>query len=218
LTNGLVGYWTFDGSSIDWNKNQASDMSGNGNTGQLVSMSTSTSPVAGKIGQALRFTAGPQVIVTSGSPVTSKTAFTMSAWVKNDFSPPPAQSGIFMISGTQASLYVDSDGQARAYLYCCGGSPTWHQSSHNSSVSSWKLWHYVAYVYDGSKTIVYIDSQPGTSDAAESGSVITSGTQFSIGGHDSGSTFRWTGVIDEARYYDRALSASEIQQLYNAGR
>ena len=42
-------------SSIDWRKNQISDMSGNGNTGTLVNMSTTTSPVAGKIGQALKF-------------------------------------------------------------------------------------------------------------------------------------------------------------------
>ena len=55
ISDGLVGYWTMDGSSIDWRKNQMSDMSGNGNTGSLVSLATSTAPVAGKIGQALSF-------------------------------------------------------------------------------------------------------------------------------------------------------------------
>ena len=53
LSNGLVGYWSLDGSQTNWTTGKTSDSSGQGNTGQLISMSTSTSPVAGKIGQAL---------------------------------------------------------------------------------------------------------------------------------------------------------------------
>ena len=48
ISDGLVGYWTFDGGSPDWRKNQVADISGNGSTGTLVSISTSTSPAAGK--------------------------------------------------------------------------------------------------------------------------------------------------------------------------
>src|SRR3989344_5209907 len=55
ISDGLVGWWNFDGPSMDWRKNQVADKSGQGNTGTLVSMSTTTSPVAGQIGQALKF-------------------------------------------------------------------------------------------------------------------------------------------------------------------
>ena len=51
LSNGLVGYWTFDGSATNWRTNTTADLSGNGNTGPLISMSTTTSPAAGKIGR-----------------------------------------------------------------------------------------------------------------------------------------------------------------------
>ena len=55
LSKGLVGYWLLDGSATNWRANTTADLSGNGNTGTLVSMSTSTSGTPGKIGQALKF-------------------------------------------------------------------------------------------------------------------------------------------------------------------
>src|SRR6266699_7247432 len=55
LSQGLVGYWPLDGSVTNWTTNTTSDISGNGNTGTLVSLATSTAPVGGKIGQALKF-------------------------------------------------------------------------------------------------------------------------------------------------------------------
>ena len=54
LSNGLVGYWPLDGAVTNWNTNTTLDLSGQGNTGQLNAMSTTSSPVAGKIGQALK--------------------------------------------------------------------------------------------------------------------------------------------------------------------
>ncbi|MCF7812827.1 LamG domain-containing protein, partial [Candidatus Gracilibacteria bacterium] len=39
-----------------------------------------------------------------------------------------------------------------------------------------------------------------------------------IGTHTGGTSYFDEGVLDEIRIYDRALSASEITQLYNLGR
>jgi Concanavalin A-like lectin/glucanases superfamily len=78
ISNGLVGYWTFDGGSIDWRTNTVRDMSGNGNTGSLISMSTTSSPTLGKSGQALNFGgAGRVQVLDSFVP----TAYSISAWV-----------------------------------------------------------------------------------------------------------------------------------------
>ena len=62
LTCGLVGYWTFDGKDINGTAATTTDRSGNGNTGTLVNMSATTSPVVGKIGQALRFNGTSQYV------------------------------------------------------------------------------------------------------------------------------------------------------------
>ena len=55
LQTGLVGLWSFDGKDMNWRTNKALDRSGQGNDGELVNMSTSTSPVSGKIGQGMSF-------------------------------------------------------------------------------------------------------------------------------------------------------------------
>ncbi len=55
VSNGLVGYWTFDGGVTNWTTGTTQDVSGTGNTGSLSTMSTSSSPTVGKIGQAFTF-------------------------------------------------------------------------------------------------------------------------------------------------------------------
>ena len=49
LANGLVGYWTFDGSDISGST--VYDLSGNGNNGT----NNGATPTIGKLGQALKF-------------------------------------------------------------------------------------------------------------------------------------------------------------------
>ena len=79
LSQGLVGYWPLDGAVTSWATGQTRDLSGNGNTGTLVNMSTTSSPKAGKIGQALNFNGNGQCVHlgTTGG-YTDKV--TVSAW------------------------------------------------------------------------------------------------------------------------------------------
>src|SRR3989344_7600965 len=65
--SGLVGYWTFDGKDTNWGTNTTNDMSGQGNTGTLTNMSTTTSPVVGKIGQGLFFPDQSEVNITNST-------------------------------------------------------------------------------------------------------------------------------------------------------
>ncbi len=82
ISNGLVGYWTFDGPSMDWRKNQVADASGNGKTGTLVSLGTTTAPTPGKIGQAMKFDGSSSYIVspTMTGPIASEGTY--SYWIK----------------------------------------------------------------------------------------------------------------------------------------
>ncbi len=85
LSSGLVGYWTFDGPSINWRTGAVADSSGQGNTGQMIAMSTSSSPTPGKIGQGLRFNGSSSYVnVTDASNNFSftNTTFTVTAWIK----------------------------------------------------------------------------------------------------------------------------------------
>src|SRR3990167_372703 len=82
LKSGLVGHWTFDGK--DLNTGAAMDASGQGNHGALVNMSTSTSRVPGKFGQALKFD-GTNDYVDAGngnSLNVADSAVTICTWAK----------------------------------------------------------------------------------------------------------------------------------------
>ena len=58
-------------------------MSGNGNTGQLINMSTSSSPVAGKFGQALKLASSAYVNVANASSLVFGTNdFSICFWLK----------------------------------------------------------------------------------------------------------------------------------------
>jgi hypothetical protein len=69
-----------------WEHHQLDDradrwLSGNGNTGQLISMSTSTSPTQGKIGGALSFN-GSTSYIDGGNFADNPSEMTVSAWIK----------------------------------------------------------------------------------------------------------------------------------------
>src|SRR3989344_6611093 len=83
---GLVGWWTMDGKDTPWTSSTAAttlDKSGNSNTGTLTNMAQATSPVAGKIGQALNFDGSDDWInAGSASVLDDMSALSISMWSK----------------------------------------------------------------------------------------------------------------------------------------
>ena len=81
-------------------------------------------------------------------------------------------------------------------------------------------WHYVVAEKDNDNIKIYVD---GTLEATTSGASnldpSTYRTTFGLGAsgiyHDVGFTPSFVGNLDEFRIYNRALSASEVKQLYN---
>jgi len=67
LSSGLVGHWPLNGPATSWKTDTTQDTSGNGNTGTLVGMSTTTSVTPGVIGQALKFNGANSYISESTS-------------------------------------------------------------------------------------------------------------------------------------------------------
>ena len=76
-------------------------------------------------------------------------------------------------------------------------------------------WHHLAGTYDGSKLNLYIDGVARASVAATGNIADSSARSLNIGRFSEGG-FLFKGVIDDVQIYNRALSATEIQQLYNA--
>ena len=213
LTSGLVGYWTMDGNNVNWATGAVTDSSGRGNTGTITNMATSTA--IGKIGQALKFDGvNDYVNAGNGASLNITDAITLSAWVKII----GAQPTYARIIAKSWVYYLQIDTNNTAVLGFQDGQP-WIGVL-GSRVLSDNTWYHIVGTYDknGGATNgrIYIN---GVLDNTLTSTqpIQTVGSSVLIGAH-SGGLPGFHGLIDEVRVYNRSLSATEIQQLYNAGR
>jgi len=70
-------------------------------------------------------------------------------------------------------------------------------------------WTFIAFTYDGTNSIGYINDNITVSDPGGT----TEFNRFRIGRNRSGSTY-FSGAIDELKIYNRALTASEISSRF----
>ena len=206
LSNGLVGYWPLDGSVTNWATGQTQDLSGNGNVGSLVSMSTTSAPVAGKMGQALNFDLGGYITaVDQSSPNPSD--ITVSAWIK------------LSADGSAFRYLLDKTSGGGGYLfkYTLAGATLITGGSGRSSGISYPLntWHHIVGSYQSGSNQIRLYSDGVLADVGTGGAMTTNSGSLTIG-NGPGGTFK--GVVDDIRIYNRVLSGSEVAQLYNMGR
>ncbi|MCK4553441.1 LamG domain-containing protein, partial [Candidatus Parcubacteria bacterium] len=79
-------------------------------------------------------------------------------------------------------------------------------------------WHHIVGSYDGTTMKVYIDGVLEDTNTDFSGNLPTNSGNVRIGAdYQTTAANFFDGLIDEARIYNRALSADEIGELYRAG-
>jgi hypothetical protein len=83
-------------------------------------------------------------------------------------------------------------------------------------------WHQVAVVYDQSvtgplgKVTIYIDGQPNNNTALSADWSWQPGQEIELGlSHDTNSFQPYNGLMDDVRFYNRALSDSEVLSAYS---
>ena len=78
------------------------------------------------------------------------------------------------------------------------------------------VWHHLAMVYDGSNMVSYVDGSEVNTTASTSHRNTASNNAVFVGGRG-----RWNAAvnakIDEVGLFNKALTASEIQTVYNSG-
>ncbi len=219
---GLVGNWTFNGPDMDWRQQLAYDRSGNNNNGTTTNMSTTTSPVAGISGQALTFDGVDDYVAISHKSYFTAVPFTFSVWV--NFDQLPSNKGAYEVitEKKHSDTPWDSWGLAGNHVSTPSDkitfqvrdlSQTVHYLDSDSAVVI-NRWYHVVVTLDTSYNMkMYIDGVRQT-EAPNSGSLFSSDSTLSISGEFES---RFDGKIDEVRIYNRALSSSEVLQLYQAG-
>ena len=207
MTDGLVGYWTFDGKDISGTN--AYDRSPVGtNTGTI----SGATPAIGKLGQALKFNGTSDYVSTSY--ITNLNTWTASVWVKSPAAPSSANN-----SGPvhrEKNFQIDWNNGTAEYRGAAalkvGG--TWYPASFGTLNAN--IWYYLTATYDGETLIAYKDGSLITSNTDPSGNPDGEANFLTIGKH-SGELYYFYGLIDDVRIYNRALSAAEVKQLYNMG-
>lgn len=229
LNSGLVGWWTFDGKDTNWTTGITNDRSGNGNNGSLISMSTTTSSVAGKIGQALNFN-GTNQYANIGTNIASLQPggnFSVIGWFKSTAS---GQQQIFSSYSQNTNpagfiLGIDVDASTLHRLGLLVGKNTGgvintdYTTLYGTSNVDDGRWHQGVGVWDGSLMYIYVDGvlQSSVSWSGAPGYAATN--YVHVGNHQTNASTNlayFNGSIDDVRVYNRALSAQEVYRLYSA--
>jgi len=215
LSSGLVGYWPLDGATTNWTTGITRDVSGQGNNGSLVSMSTTTSPSVGKVGQSLKFIESTSAVsITNGfaNTISGNNNHTVSMWFKAaTISPYP------VLLGSSGQYYYQLGGVTSNRTFYVQVGATYRTYTLSMPLST-GTWYHMTFVKNGAGDVgdLYINDIKQTSWTGSIASMPATGTDLKIGQYVSAG-YGFTGSIDDVRVYSRALSAIEIEELYLLG-
>ena len=168
-------------------------------------------------------------------------SFSISMWVKPESL--PSDKLLTMVSkGNAFRAYVDPS-NFRVFVGPTSTGPSENAYISNGG-SATGVWHHVVMTYDGNSlndasfvasgqfvSKIYRNATAGTSYRAQYVGRLTNSTSatnsntFQIGGSDTNTSdpflsswySSFDGAIDEVSYWNKALSSSEVTELYNSG-
>lgn len=210
ISSGLVGRWLLSSAS------GAADSSGNNNNGSAqggLAMGTATDE-NGIANAATSFddsdTTGYISITTTSSLSTFPSGLTYSVWIY-----PLA----YDLDGGYVRRILSTSGdqdfgiQNGASFYRClsGGV---QKSFLGDAIISLNAWNHVAVVHSTSGVTFYTNGTTGTLQA-QLGGIDPVAANYTLGKHLYHTTGRFKGLMSDLRIYNRALSAAEVQAIYN---
>ena len=204
-TNGLIGYWPFNGN--------ANDLSGNGNNG-TVNGATLTSDRFGNFNSSYSFDGVNDFIEI---PTINFSNYTISSWVNLDSFATTSTGGLSGIFSTLmgpfytgVELRVDGTGFITNLL---GGNSSWYSATNSNSLQL-NTWVNVTVSWDGSVSKIY---KNGILVETLNAPYFTNNNfPIMIGTRGNYSNGGWLdGKIDDIGLWNRALTQQEITAMYN---
>jgi len=194
----LIGWWKLDEGHGD----TALDWSGHGNNGTI---GGDPEWVDGILNGALDL-ASDYVVIDGVVDDITGTDITLSIWIKS------TQTG-------QGDLFAANDSASAHPLefYIEGGRPGRYDGS-DTTYSAAPLvadgqWHMMTYVRSGNTGYIYVDGVEVATDVASFD--LSTVTRWSIGQEwdDASPSNFHTGMVDDARFYNKALTAEQIAEV-----
>ena len=226
--DGLLAYYKFEPNLSD---KLILDSSGNSHHVELSGPLSVTPLASGVDGDALDLP-GDDATTYLELPAFASSIKTISLWLKPDFT--------IEAGGTQVSLWGHGEHEGLVFnestnklndetiaLACLpSGSPTWLSATrrHTGSDTSFPQgWFHLALCWKPATNQYefFLNGEPVTTVASSHGhlGLLNSPLQFGkkiLNYELSSNTGAYSGAIDELRIYDRSLTSTEIQALYNA--
>lgn len=209
----------FEEASWSMQADEVRDSSGLGNHGTPSTNSLTTSP-QGKFGRAAKLDGSGGVVVPDAASLRPRSALTVAAWV-NPTVIETNGSGIVnkrrgFGSDTAFSLFLLRDADPASHLF----GDVQGEESRFLSVSSFvpNAWAHVALVFDGSaapsaRSKLYVNGALDVT-SGDTAAQIEAYTSDIVIGDLVGGGERFTGLIDEVAVWTRALSATEIHDVF----
>jgi hypothetical protein len=215
-TNGLVGWWPFNGN--------ANDESGNGNNG-TVNGATLTVDRFGNANKAYSFNGVSNEIVVPHDVTLNSLPISISLWFRTSISQAnkmlvnkfvcQSQNGYsFRLNNNKPSAFYFSNGQSNNYLSLDAVSTNFQSLNDD-------IWHNGILIVESDSSKLYIDGNLIHSDAVIGSLTVTNtNTDLRFGNYPQGvctgpQNFYYSGLIDDIGIWNRALSQQEISDLYN---
>jgi len=215
----IVSWWYLDESS--GTRYDGSGTSNNDLTDNNTVTSYSTTNLSVKEGAAAASFAGGSSESLSGTDNASLSVtgnLTLVAWIR-----PTSVSGDNGIMGKsdgasdRSYYFYINEGNLYAKISPSGGGAA---QPLGATTLSTNTWYHAALVYNGTDLRLYLDGVLDSNGASNpltySSGIFDSSTAFSIGSRGTTADY-FDGQIDEAAVFNRALSADEIQSIYENG-
>ena len=209
LSDGLVAHYEFE--------DNANDSSGNDNHGEVVGASLTTDRF-GIADSAYYFDGNnDRIEVAHSDSLNISKHITLSAWVYTENGGPNNPRIIskdYLGSHSGYELYTDEVG-SNSYRKV-GTSTAGDVGLQDVGLVYFDRWHFVATTYDGERMVIFVDGvEVGSVEITSE--ISTNSYSLWIGDRRHNSLDDFQGKIDDVRIYNRALSAAEIQALYELG-
>lgn len=210
----LKAYWKLDelsGNAID--DKGANDLTDN----------NTVTTAAGIIGTSRSFTAADNEyfsIADNADLAGGDVVIFVWAWVRHGALNPATTPGIMAKwpggGQNEFSLYADGNTQRYGFDVSGNGSDTITVTANSHGDPADEVWHLVMGWHDPILNTINIQVDAGTVDSTSHSAGVHNGTgEFTLGG--IGTSFTWTGQIDESGWTTRIWSAGERVAFYNYG-
>jgi hypothetical protein len=171
-------------------------------------------PTGGRLGGAIQLN-GIDQYIDCGNPACLQITgpITVAAWIKADVFDKSWQA---IVTKGDTSWRLQRNTNTLTLEFACTNLDTFGVSAYGSLYGLQPVtvgeWHHATGVYDGGRMFLYLDgvldaSQPAQGSIYDNSFSVWIGNNAEIGGRC------WSGMIDDVRVYDQALSAQDIKQL-----